>query len=104
MPAWALRVIRITLMNDGADAVTTIPNPVPAGTPTFTIVSGGHAAVSVDPATGAFVYAFEPGAALGVYSVTVEVVSGGQSFNQLVEITLNSRAAARAAVRGSQLR
>jgi hypothetical protein len=82
-----LRVIRITLMNDGTDATATIPNPSPGHTPAYTIITGGGAGVHVDP-SGAFVYPFDEGAPLGLYSVTVEVTSGGQSFNQLIEIEM----------------
>jgi hypothetical protein len=83
-----LNVIYIALMNDGTDAQAVIPNPVPAGTPAFAMAAGSSPAATVDPVTGAFVYAFEPGAPLGIYHATVEVVSNGQAFNQLVEITL----------------
>ena len=83
-----LNIIYIALMNDGTDAQAVIPNPVPAGTPAFAMAAGSSPAATVDPVTGAFVYAFEPGAPLGIYHATVEVVSNAQAFNQLVEITL----------------
>jgi hypothetical protein len=82
-----LPVIRLALMNDGTDATTTVPNPAPASTPAYHIISGGSGA-HVDGSSGAFIYAFDEGAPLGVYLVIVEVSSGGHSFNQLIEITL----------------
>ena len=83
-----LPVIELTVLNDGTDAVTILPNPVPAATPAFVIVAGGSPDVSVNPASGEFAYAFAPGALPGMREVTLEISSGGQVFEQIVRVTV----------------